>query len=183
MDSIKRHVNSIFNSVSYRVGNILLDPGDEWEGFKAVDAVLLTHAHFDHIYGINRVIELNPDIQIYTNLPGKKLLMDSKKNLSRYHETPFVISNLDCIWEIQDGQEIMIGDNIGAKAVFTPGHNPSCITWLIGDMIFTGDSYIPNVKTIVNLPQSNKEQALASEQLVLKLSRDKTIYPGHDICI
>lgn len=46
--------------MSYRVNDALIDARDQWDGFYNISVVLLTHAHFDHIYGPNRVIELNP---------------------------------------------------------------------------------------------------------------------------
>lgn len=85
------YINSVFSSKSYRIGSILIDPGDEWEGFENVDAVLLTHAHFDHIYGLNRVVELNPEVKIFTNTAGQEALLNDRLNMSRYHETPFVL--------------------------------------------------------------------------------------------
>ena len=85
------YINSVFSSKSYRIGSILIDPGDEWEGFENVDAVLLTHAHFDHIYGLNRVVELNPGVKIFTNTAGQEALLNDRLNMSRYHETPFVL--------------------------------------------------------------------------------------------
>ena len=45
--------------------------------------------------------------------------------------------------------------------------------------LFTGDSYIPGIKTVTNLPASNKEQARISEEKIKSLSDDKLIYPGH----
>lgn len=174
-------VNSLFNSLSYSLGSILFDPGDEWEGFKDVDAVLLTHAHFDHIYGINRVLELNSDVKVYTNDTGREMLLDAKKNLSRYHESPIVISKPDVIVTVENGCELDLGNDIKAKAVFTPGHNPSCISWIIGDAIFTGDSYIPGIKTVTNLPAADKQQAAHSESLILSLAQNRIIFPGHKI--
>lgn len=167
--------------MSYRIENILIDPGDEWEGFDNVDAVLLTHAHFDHIYGLNRVVELNPGVKIFTNTAGQEALLNDRLNMSRYHGTPFVLEYPENIIPINDGDEIDLGKNIRAIPVFTPGHNPSCITWIIYDMIFTGDSYIPGVKTVVNLPNSNRIQAKDSEKLILELSQERTIYPGHNV--
>ena len=180
---LKSHVNSLFNSISYRFGSVLCDPGDEWEGFHNVSAVLLTHAHFDHIYGLNRVIELNPAVKVYTNETGRDILMNARKNLSFYHETPFVISNPSQIVIIEEGVEISIGKVVTAKAFFTPGHNPSCITWLINDSLFTGDSFIPGIKTVTNLPGGNKYQAEESLALIKKLSIGKAIYPGHTLNI
>ena len=171
----------MFKSNSYTVLNTVIDPGDEWAGFYYVGTVLLTHAHFDHIYGLNRVIELNPNVRIYTNESGREMLLNARKNLSFYHETPFVISDPSHIVTVKDGDEIVVGKGLIAKAIFTPGHNPSCITWQIDNCLFTGDSYIPGLKTVTNLPGGNKGQAEESLALIKKLAEGKTIYPGHKV--
>lgn len=49
-------------------------------------------------------------------------------------------------------------------AIFTPGHEPSCVSYRIGDMLFTGDAYMPGVKVVTTFPRSNKQ--LAAESLV-----------------
>lgn len=175
------HLNSLFNSFSYRLGKFLIDPGDEWEGFENVEAVLLTHAHFDHIYGLNRVVELNPFLIVYTNESGKKMLLNSRKNLSFYHDSPFVFNYPKNICIVNDSDEIII-EGKKAKAVFSPGHNPSCISWIIENNLFTGDAYISGLKTITNLPKGNKRQAEESKSLILSLSEsilNCKIYPGH----
>lgn len=178
---MRSHVNSLFNSISYRLGALLVDPGDEWEGFKGVEAVLLSHAHFDHIYGLNRVVEMNPDVRIYTNEYGKSALIDAKKNMSRYHDSPFTLAYPNNVVNVTDGQEIALSDGLRAKAIFTPGHNPSCITWQVGDFLFTGDAYIPGIKTVTNLPDGNRRQADASEQTILALAQGHALYPGHHL--
>lgn len=165
--------------MSYALNGILMDPGDEWQGFECVSKVLLTHAHFDHIYGLNKLIKISPSVKVYTNGYGKQMLLDARKNMSYYHETPFVFENTENIVVIEDGDEIKLDNDQIAKAVFTPGHNPSCITWIIEDAIFTGDSFIPGIKTVTNLPGGNKSQALESQNLIKSLAICKTIYPGH----
>ena len=45
------------------------------------------------------------------------------------------------------------------KAIYTPGHDWSCMTYYTDEIIFTGDSYIPNIKVITSFPKSNKEDA------------------------
>lgn len=177
--SIISNINSILNSISYSFNDILIDTGDIWSKFNNVSAVLLTHAHFDHIYGLNELFAKNPEAKVFTNSIGKEMLLNARKNLSFYHETPFVFEYPDKIVTVNDGEEIQIGENLIAKAVFTPGHNPSCISWVIGDDIFTGDSYIPGIKTVTNLPNGNKAQAKKSEQLILNLAKNRTIHPGH----
>ncbi len=63
----------------------------------------------------------------------------------------------------------------------TPGHNPGCLTMVLGDIIFTGDAYIPGVGANTRLPRANKEQAEQSLQRILKLAEGKTIFSGHKV--
>ena len=175
-------VNSIFNSMSYLIGkDIVVDVGDWSPSYSGLIFVLLTHCHYDHIYGLNTVLRQCPNVKIYTNESGREMLLNERKNLSFYHELPFVISDPSRIVTVKDGEEIAIGEGLTAKAIFTPGHNPSCITWLIDDCLFTGDSYIPGLKTVTNLPGGNRLQASSSIELIKHLANGRTIYPGHRI--
>lgn len=167
--------------MTYKIRGILIDPGDFCELFENVEGVLLTHAHFDHIYGLNEVIRFNPGVRIYTNDYGKGLLLDAKKNLSRYHDSEFIIADSSSIVIVQNNQDIRITEEITATPIFTPGHNPSCITWKIQDMLFTGDTFIPGVKTVTNLPGGNRRLAEESIALIKELSKTHTLYPGHKI--
>lgn len=178
---ISQRVNSLFNSMSYAFSRVLVDPGDEWEGFKNVSVVLLTHAHFDHIYGLNELFEISPKAKVYTNPYGYEMLLHSANNLSHYHETPFVFEHPEAVVIVKDRQAIDLENGRVAIAVFTPGHNPSCISWVVDNLVFTGDSYIPGIKTITYLPKGDKIQAKESEALIKRISKDKIILPGHNV--
>lgn len=180
MSHVTTHVNSVFNSCSYRIGNCVVDAGDVWEGFAGASALLLTHAHFDHMYGVNQLVALNPDIRIYTNARGAEMLLNAKRNLSAYHEAPVVLDSPGCITLVEDGDTLSV-DGLSVKAVFTPGHNGSCITWVTDDAVFTGDSYIPGLKTVTNLPGSDRQAAPLSEQTILQLAATRSLYPGHSV--
>ena len=152
--TVVRHINSLFNSCAYRVGGCLLDPGDEWERFADVEAILLT------------------------NEIGREMLLSDKLNLSRYHETPYVCRYPERIRLVEDGEILRFGE-VEAEALFTPGHSGSCVTWLIGDALFSGDSWIPGVKTVVNLPGADKALAKASEERIRSLAAGHRLFPGH----
>lgn len=153
----------------------MVDPGDVWM-FEGVRHVLLTHAHFDHIRGLNDLLKISPDALVYTNEFGRESLLDPRKNMSFYHGEPFVFEHPDSIVIVEDGDEVG-----PAKAVFTQGHNPGCITWVTDDAIFTGDAYIPGIKTVTNLPYGNKAEALRSARLIEELAKERSIYPGHQV--
>lgn len=177
---MKSKINSLFNSVIYRFGSVIVDPGDvqDWTG---VEHVLLTHAHFDHIYGLNSLWEANQKIYVYTNQSGYNALLDPKLNLSKYHGLPFTFNHLDNIVIVKDNEMVKFGEGLIAQAIFTPGHNASCITWIVGKQIFTGDAYIPGIKVVSNLPGANKVKAAESIDRILELSEGRIIYPGHMI--
>lgn len=176
---IAYNINTLLNSITYRIDNIIIDPGDKCNLFNNIEVVLLTHAHFDHIYGLNELCKEFPNILVYTNVFGRDMLANAKKNMSYYHETPFVYSYPDRVKVVDNREEIILNDNLTAKAIFTPGHNPSCITWIIKNCLFTGDAYIPGIQTVTNLPGGNKQQAAESIETIKKLAIGRNIYPGH----
>ncbi len=177
---LQSKVNSLFNSVTYRLGSTVIDPGDK-QDWRGIEHVLLTHSHFDHIYGLNSLWEENHLTKIYTNQYGYRALLDPKINLSKYYGEPFTFNHPDNIVIVNDKDIINIGYGLTAQAIFTPGHNDSCITWMVGDLLFTGDSYIPGMKVVTNLPGVDRVKASESINLITELAIGSTIYPGHKI--
>lgn len=185
-------INSIFNSRTYiiyfekRECCWLVDCGDidkvitRFPKGCQIKGVLLTHIHFDHIYGLTRLLELFPEVQIITNEFGLLALGDAKLNMSKYHEQPVEISS-ECVTVIDDGKSFGLCDGIEAIGYFTPGHNPSCITYVADKYIFTGDSYIPGVKVVTNVLYAEKDKVEDSLAKIMKLSEGKIICPGHEV--
>ena len=183
--------NRVFNSRTYILSDEkydrvwLVDCGDtdrvlEKIGKKSVEGVLLTHAHSDHIYGLEELIREFPAVKIYTNAAGIEAMKSPKLNISRYHsEYPDIsIDAPDNLCVLKEGVSMeVLGSPI--QVYETPGHAPSCMTYIIGNNAFTGDSYIPGVKVFTGFPQSNKKQAETSVARILQLSADCQIMPGH----
>lgn len=184
-------VNKVFSSRTYILLNKansviwLVDCGDVdsiLARFSSYDikGVLLTHTHYDHIYGLPHLAMNYPHLTIFTNTFGKKALSSSKLNMSKYHDDPISIES-DNVVICDEGTEIELYDGIMAKVYYTPGHNPSCLTYEIGEYLFTGDAYIPDVPVVTILPGGNKSQAKESETRILSLAEEKIICPGHEI--
>lgn len=188
---IDRIENIIFCSNTYvlRINGSqdvwLVDCGDMEKVLQSLDAdericgVLVTHAHFDHIYGIPILLEKFPKCILVTNEWGVKALNDDKLNLSRYHGVSVQIESTNVNFFL-DGDTIPLFSNVIAAVYETPGHNPSCLTYKVQDYFFTGDAYIPNTTVVTNLPYSDKEVALSSYQRIVSLlDEDVVVCSGH----
>lgn len=182
-------VNSKFNSVTYVLsdsghrGVWLVDCGDVEElNVSDVTGVLLTHIHYDHIYGINRLLERFPDAKIYTNDFGKEGLSNPRLNLSKYFPDGelFTIAKPESVYSLE-GKPVLSILGCEARILSVPGHDPSCLAFLIDGKLFTGDALIPGEKVIASFPRSNRAEAKASEQQLLELGKHHIILPGHAI--
>ena len=193
--------NSIFSSRTYIFEASLdapvwlIDCGDfdkvlEQIGERPVAGVLLTHAHFDHIYGLPELLHRFPQAKIVTNKVGLETLGNSRLNLSRYQGAAMDIVP-ENVMLVREGDTVPLSDGkpagisadlpavLSARVYETPGHHPSCLTFEVEDWLFTGDAYIPDEKVITNLPGGNKTLAAASLARLLALSCGKILCPGH----
>lgn len=184
--------NTIFTSKTYILSKEgcdkawLVDIGDvepviEYLNEKklTVEGVFLTHAHFDHIYGLESLVEQYPDSKVYCTKYAKEALASDKMNMSKYHGTP-INYEMDNVVVVNECEMMMLFED-EPQVVFyeTPGHNPGCLTMVMGNLVFTGDAYIPGVGVNTRLPRANKEQAKESLERILKLAEGKTILSGH----
>ncbi len=186
--------NSIFTSktyILYKKGQQsawLVDIGDIEPVFDflqqhrlSVAGVFLTHAHFDHIYGLQSLVDAFPNSKIYANEYSKQALASDKLNMSRYAEMPFSYSG-ENIQVVKEGDSIYLYDDEPPMMMYeTPGHNPGCLTMVIGDKIFTGDAYIPGVGANTQVPHADKELAKQSLERILQLSERKVLLCGHSM--
>lgn len=187
LSQVKRVQNTIFSSCTWVLdGRWLVDCGDVEPLLPHLDnaslqGVLLTHGHFDHIYGLNELCERSSDVRVYCSAWAREQLLNAKLNLSFYHETPFVFDYAERIVVVQDGDTVDMGDGNVVTAVATHGHTPGCITWMTDEALFTGDAYIPGVRVVTNLPYGDKCLAAQSVKKILALAASRTICPGHDV--
>lgn len=187
-------INSLFNSNTYILYTEssdkvwIVDIGDSkpvlsWirMNSKQIAGVFITHSHFDHIYGLNEIFRYFPSMRVYISQEGAIGLYSEKLNLSKYHNQPFVYKGNN-VFILKDSQRVILWDGIELVVLKTPGHDWSCLSYKIGGCLFTGDSYIPGLKTITSFPKSSKKDADISIKLLKNQPDVNRIYPGHGSC-
>ena len=183
--TLVRFVNSIYASNTYLLhadgcSNAWLidcgdfDPVQKYLCCKNLNVcgVFLTHVHYDHIYGLQVLAAHTPELMVYTTQNGVYSLQEPKYNFSKYHGVDFRFSS-NTIQRLDDLSEIEIFPNIRLKSYRTPGHDWSSLTFSVDEFLFTGDSYIPGLKTVTIFPKSNRQQAEDSLILIKRLRSEE----------
>ena len=80
-----------------------------------------------------------------------------------------------------EGDSVMIGQ-MRADVLHTPGHTPACLTYVIGDAAFVGDTlFMPDFGTArCDFPGGSADMLWNSIQKILTLPEDTRIFVGHD---
>lgn len=167
---------------------LIIDPGEQGETLlKEIRrlqlkplAILLTHAHFDHIGAVDVVREFFK-IPVYIHQAEKSWLADSTKNGSaRFRELPLVECKPADVLIEGEGQ-LEIGP-FSCYMFYTPGHSPGSITYwfeedgfaIVGDTLFQGSI------GRTDLPHGNDKELIQSiHNKLLTLPENTICYPGH----
>lgn len=162
---------------------VVIDPGEVTEELlsylngRDVDYILLTHGHYDHIAGVKSLKTLT-DAQVGIHHLEASWLLDPVLNRSSNTS-----KHIYCDWPdiLFDGEEVIQCASISIKVLFTPGHSPGSISYLIEDkFVFTGDTLLSGFVGAVHLPQSDRELLKQSiQKKILTLSNEVIVYPGH----
>ncbi len=168
---------------------LIIDPGDEGEKIIGcvetkklnVLAVLNTHAHYDHIGAINAVkVKFSVPFYLHSSevnfLKSGKFysrLLGGNSGREEFFETPEVNFYLD---EINFPLRL---NDFCIHIIFTPGHSPGSVCFLIENNLFTGDTLFKNAVGRIDLPGGNELELINSLKKLSKLSAEIKIYPGH----
>lgn len=177
--------NDLLQSATYLFNCYLVDCGDskkiiEELGETSLKGIFLTHCHQDHVFGIEQILQKYPDAKVYCSQKTLDGLKDPMLNLSYIMPNyDFVFNHEENVVILQEGTHQI--DGILVEVISCIGHSEDCISFIIGDNIFTGDSHIPFTKVFTKWPTSNKQQALESELKILNIinNRNLKVYPGH----
>lgn len=135
--------------------------------------VLLTHAHFDHAGNVKKLQDDGVKILI-SKLDAPKLLNDLNLSLNFGRKFDYCVAD----YEFSDNEELVL-EGIKIKVIYTPGHTDGSVTFLVEDMLFTGDTLFLESVGRTDFPTGNKEQLIESVKGLFALDGDYKVYPGH----
>ena len=167
---------------------IIFDPGDEGEKLcRWIDqqqlkpvAVLLTHAHFDHIGAVDKVRE-SYHVPVHVHENEAKWLLDPSLNGSQLflRDRPIRVKPADVIISVE--KELVIGP-FRFQLLETPGHSPGSLSYYSPELqaVFCGDTLFNGSIGRTDLPGGNHDELLNSiHERLLTLPEETTVLPGH----
>ena len=161
----------------------IVDPGGSFKrlitemslhGIK-LEAVLLTHGHFDHAGAAKNFQELG--IKVYIHEKDEDLLY-TDKNLASTMGVPFEKLHADML--LKDGQILELADTT-VKVLHTPGHSPGSVCFVAEDKIFSGDTLFHlSVGRTDFLGGDSKALKNSIQNKLFALQSEYDVYPGHE---
>jgi hydroxyacylglutathione hydrolase len=168
----------------------IIDPGlppqaEQMLGYMATEqlrpeAIVLTHAHADHIAGIDEVRARHRELPLYLAREEWPMLVDPEQNLSARFGAGFKAGD-DHVHDLSPGDELTL-DGVTWMVLDTSGHSPGGRTLyapalslaIVGDAIFAGSI------GRIDFPHSSERKLLGNiRDHILTLPDDTRLIPGH----
>ncbi|NEX94517.1 MBL fold metallo-hydrolase [Caulobacter sp. 17J65-9] len=142
-----------------------------------IERVLETHAHADHLSGA----------QVLKRATGARLgvggrITEVQKTFAPVFGANDVAADGSAFDDrFADGETFLLGQ-MDVKVMHTPGHTPACVTYLIGDAAFVGDTlFMPDFGTArCDFPGGDARTLYRSIHRILALPPKTRVFVGHD---
>ena len=165
---------------------VLIDPGDDADLLLGVlkeknyklQAIWLTHAHFDHVGAVEDITQAF-DVPVLLHAKDNILYDNAAMAAARWEITIKQPSKKPT--ELKDGQILKLGDT-EVECIFTPGHAPGHIAFYIKSekLLLSGDALFKEGIGRTDLPFGDHQQLLKSiKERLFVLPDDTNVYAGH----
>ena len=163
---------------------VVIDPGGDAarilalvnrEGL-AVEAIINTHGHADHVLA-NVKVQEGTGAPIWIHSADADMLGSGSRNLSAYMGSSTTCGAADRL--LADGETLTIGD-FSLKVLHTPGHTPGGISLLGDKAVFVGDTLFAESIGRTDFPGGSYSQLIQSiKTKLMVLDDDVKAFPGH----
>ncbi|MGK0618852.1 MBL fold metallo-hydrolase [Meiothermus cerbereus] len=160
----------------------IVDPGDEPERILAEvrgvglrpQAILLTHAHFDHVGAVAPLVEAL-GLPVYLHPADLPLYQSAAQSAARWGL--HIPQPPEPTLPLAEGQTLDLG--LGLEVLFLPGHAPGHVGFYRPGHLISGDVLFRGGIGRYDLPGSDPQALFVSLQKLLKLPPETVVYPGH----
>ena len=164
---------------------IVVDPADQGRkiyeallrnGIR-VEAILLTHGHFDHIWGTGELRE-SAGVKLYALDAEKKVCEDSHNNVSDMTGRPYTVTPDEYL---KDRQEMTLA-GIHFQVIATPGHTigSCCYYFPEAGFLVSGDTLFAESVGRTDLATGSMGALVRSvKEKLFVLPEETKVYPGH----
>ena len=161
---------------------LIIDPADILPNFDEIlnqnyctlDAIVLTHAHFDHISGVDKIVN-KFGCDVYLNPNEFDFLLDPDLNSSSAFYMD-VTCNANAKPLIEGKNEIA---GFEVEAIYCPGHSIGSTVLKIEDCLFTGDVLFQGSIGRMDLATGSVTSMKQSLKKLVQFNKDYKVYPGH----
>jgi glyoxylase-like metal-dependent hydrolase (beta-lactamase superfamily II) len=139
--------------------------------------VLETHAHADHLSAAHHLREVTgAPVVIGAQITQVQTIFGALFEADDVTHDGAAFDRL-----VQDGDSLPLG-NLSINVLHTPGHTPACVTYVIGDAAFVGDTmFMPDYGTArADFPGGSAHALYGSIRKILDLPPETRIFVGHD---
>jgi hydroxyacylglutathione hydrolase len=165
---------------------VMIDPGDEPDRLLAavealgvsVEAILLTHTHFDHVGAVAPVARAT-GAPVWCPALEVPVLADIMRYVPWPGFGPY--ESYDADHTVEGGETLQLA-GLDIEVLFTPGHSPGHVTYRVADehAVFSGDVLFRDSIGRTDLPGGDTATLMRTLGELLDLLPDETtVYPGH----
>lgn len=143
-----------------------------------IEAILLTHAHFDHMAGVDEVRRA-AGCPVYLHPLEQEWMTSPKLNGSlMWPQISQPVTAAPAEYDLGEGQILdLIGHKF--KVYHTPGHSPGSVSFHCGKDLFGGDVLFRMGVGRTDLPGGRERDLIDSVHRLYLLDDEVTVYPGH----
>lgn len=161
---------------------LIIDPGAPIQDLDAIldahqcqlDAICLTHAHFDHIGGIPSILEKYP-VDVYVHPKEVSFFADTKLNVSQAFMQPFSFA---CEPKaLKEGKQTI--GSFDLDVLYTPGHSVGSLCILYKDILFSGDTLFMGSIGRTDMVTGSYSEIIHSLEKLKALKLNYYVLPGH----